>query len=889
MKRILTPCTIVPSELYVSRDADTQLRNVLQDMGRPGYVLVARQMGKTNLLLNAKRELDDAENAVIYVDLSAPFSNERECFRHIVDTALDARPDTFDSCGPVILESRKGNALAPYREHEKELRALLDAIPGKLVIILDEIDSLTKGTFSDRVFAQIRSVYFNRTTYRQFERLTYVLSGVVEPNEIIKDKKISPFNIGEKIYLDDFTYVQYQEFLRRAGLDLAADAVDRIHYWANGNPRLTWDICYDLEGKLAADMPIAPSDVDASVKALYLTDFSRAPVDHIREVVTADDDLRNAITVIHYGKGDTLSDTTKSKLYLAGIIRSAANHGNIAIKNRIIDAALSDNWLADIALQKKGLAKIAAEKYESKQYEAALSLFEEFVQSPDVSQKEKESSYWTMSMCAYNTGNYPKALEYLGKVHWDKGGTALLYYEHALYCGICHMKLSNLEASRRHFNEILQSPTKDKTFFSALLNHAASYSAEGNFARAAMMLQEAITSIENCSLPSEDCDTLKASAFYNLAQASVDLRHDDDARAYCQRALDASTVRQRPEIWIALYNLLTAPEERESVLKQSIELIISEGLRPGPSKSEGALALTTSTLYAHLLAAYAHSLPLFQRLLAYVETLEEMCTSRASILLSIAYLSLQAEDNAAAITLAREVVAAATSGSVVDRESEFQGYRLLSLFCKGKEQKDAQIKYAKCLRTGYDPQTIGAADFQILGDLAADFIKNHKPDKALEFIDLAKSLEPLLPKNLMADLAPIRYFEMMALRDRNDWGRLKEASKETLTLVEVVLSYPNESSWVTEDVIRQIQKIAKSNLDPAKDVFAAHFERERPKKMGRNAIVSVRYTDGTVRRDVKFKRIEADLVAGRCFLLDHEEPKRRSDGVVSGYRDKSKR
>ena len=58
----LKPCTIIPPELYVIREADKQLRNVLHDMGRPGYILVARQMGKTNLLLNAKRELEDAQD-----------------------------------------------------------------------------------------------------------------------------------------------------------------------------------------------------------------------------------------------------------------------------------------------------------------------------------------------------------------------------------------------------------------------------------------------------------------------------------------------------------------------------------------------------------------------------------------------------------------------------------------------------------------------------------------------------------------------------------------------------------------------------------------------------------------------------------------------------------
>ncbi len=58
MTKILKPYTIIPPDLYVQRDADRQIKNIIKDMGRPGYVLVSRQMGKTNLLLNAKRKLE---------------------------------------------------------------------------------------------------------------------------------------------------------------------------------------------------------------------------------------------------------------------------------------------------------------------------------------------------------------------------------------------------------------------------------------------------------------------------------------------------------------------------------------------------------------------------------------------------------------------------------------------------------------------------------------------------------------------------------------------------------------------------------------------------------------------------------------------------------------
>ena len=484
MSKRLTPCTIVPPELYVIREADKQLRNVLRDMGRPGYILVARQMGKTNLLLNAKREIEGPDNAVIYIDLSAPFESERECFRHIIDTALETGPEGFAKCETQISGARKAPLLPSYKEHENELRLLLGAISGKLVIILDEIDSLTKTSFSDKIFAQIRSVYFSRTNYPQFNQLTYVLSGVVEPNEIIKDKKISPFNIGEKIYLDDFNYEQFLDFLSRAGLDLTDQVAERIYYWANGNPRLTWDICFDIEEKRAAGNAITIGEIDDSVKKLYLKDFARAPIDHIREVVTVDDELRSAITVIKYGKGNALPDTTKNKLYLAGIIRSAANYGEITIKNRIIGAALSDQWLLDITVTKKGLAKLAQEQYDGHKYVEALAFYQQLVKNPDTTTKEKDSAYWYMGLCAYHIGQYPAALEYLEKTHWDKVAYAHLYFERAFYIGACHLQSGNVPASRAQFQETLTTPIKDGIYFGALANIAATYSAEKDFARA---------------------------------------------------------------------------------------------------------------------------------------------------------------------------------------------------------------------------------------------------------------------------------------------------------------------------------------------------------------------------------------------------------------------
>jgi len=345
-EKVLHSCTIIPQQLYVKRDADKQIKNIIQDMGRPGYILVARQMGKTNLLVNAKRELEDEENIFVYFDLSNLVDNSRDCFRSIIDIAIDTHEEIYAEIRERIYQNRSNLNLPPHKEHEKELRLLLKVVRGKIVIILDEIGSLANVPFSDEVFAQIRSIYFSRVNFPEYERLTYILAGVAEPSELIKNKNISPFNIGEKIYLDDFSYREFMVFLEQADLNFSREVAERIFYWANGNPRITWNLCSELEDVyIEAHADLTIRDVDDAVKKLYLTTVNTAPIDHIRHVVGEDKEIRNAVILIKNNKGSAVSNEIKNKLYLAGIIKSDYHSRDTNIKNKVIEKSLSDQWL----------------------------------------------------------------------------------------------------------------------------------------------------------------------------------------------------------------------------------------------------------------------------------------------------------------------------------------------------------------------------------------------------------------------------------------------------------------------------------------------------------------------------------------------------------------
>jgi len=58
-EKVLYSSAIIPDSLYVKRAADHKLKEIILRMSKPAYISVARQMGKTNLLIQAKRELEN--------------------------------------------------------------------------------------------------------------------------------------------------------------------------------------------------------------------------------------------------------------------------------------------------------------------------------------------------------------------------------------------------------------------------------------------------------------------------------------------------------------------------------------------------------------------------------------------------------------------------------------------------------------------------------------------------------------------------------------------------------------------------------------------------------------------------------------------------------------
>src|SRR5205807_4375081 len=93
---------------------------------------------------------------------------------------------------------------------QRWMRAISEAVlprcAGQVVIFVDEIDAVRSLPFStDEFFAGIREFYNRRTEDAELSRLTFCLLGVATPSDLIRDTRTTPFNIGQRIELADFT------------------------------------------------------------------------------------------------------------------------------------------------------------------------------------------------------------------------------------------------------------------------------------------------------------------------------------------------------------------------------------------------------------------------------------------------------------------------------------------------------------------------------------------------------------------------------------------------------------------------------------------------------------------------------------------------------------
>lgn len=279
------------AESYVVRQADAQLFDGLR-RGEFCYVLDTRQMGKSSLMVRTARRLKEEGRRVVVLDLTALGQNlsvEQWYAGLLGRTAAQT-----GQMAELLAFWKEHRDLGPMQRFLEALRqVLLTPPPGAdsaadLILFVDEIDAVRSLPFSaDEFFGGIRECYNRRPQDPEFARLTFCLLGVAAPTDLVRDTRLSPFNIGRRIELRDFTPAEAGPLaggLARGGAGRALRLLRRILFWTDGHPYMTQRLCRGVAEKQGSIPPGRRADnafVDGLCRDLFLARAAQETDDNL--------------------------------------------------------------------------------------------------------------------------------------------------------------------------------------------------------------------------------------------------------------------------------------------------------------------------------------------------------------------------------------------------------------------------------------------------------------------------------------------------------------------------------------------------------------------------------------------------------------------------------
>jgi WD40 repeat protein len=335
---------------YVSRQADDLLYTSLIK-GEFCYILTSRQMGKSSLMVRTAAKLREHDILVAMIDLTRQGQNLTvdQWYKAMLNR-IGMQFDLEDELDDFWSDYR---SLPPLERWMTALqKVVIPRSTSPVILFIDEIDMVRSLPFkTDEFFAGIRACYNSREREPEFNRLTFCLLGVAAPTDLIDDAHITPFNIGTRIELQDFTH---QEALTlAAGLSLddrdGESLLGRILYWTGGHPYLTQCLCAVVAGEEAT---LADKDVDRLCKELFFSADALEREKNLSDVssrlLRSKENIADLLDL--YGKvrrGQRIpydeTDPLCRVLRLSGVV--TVMNGTVVVRNRIYEQVFDRRWV----------------------------------------------------------------------------------------------------------------------------------------------------------------------------------------------------------------------------------------------------------------------------------------------------------------------------------------------------------------------------------------------------------------------------------------------------------------------------------------------------------------------------------------------------------------
>lgn len=235
------------SPFYVPRKEDDAAERCLAQPGSTVVVKGPRQSGKSSLLARVHALSKKAERRSVYLDFQtfdepqlASLGTTLQTLARRIARALKTSVQPADVWDSDLLGEKGSFA-------EFLTRAVLDGSSSPVVLILDEVDRLFDRPFRGDFFAAVRGWHNNRATDEAWENLHLVLGHATDPALWIENLNESPFNVGDRLRLGDFTRDQVADLNGRHGSPLSGlEEIAGLMDLVGGHPYLIRQALYVL-------------------------------------------------------------------------------------------------------------------------------------------------------------------------------------------------------------------------------------------------------------------------------------------------------------------------------------------------------------------------------------------------------------------------------------------------------------------------------------------------------------------------------------------------------------------------------------------------------------------------------------------------------------------